>query len=59
MMEKYMDTLSLVEVSEALGKDRRTVVGLIKKNELDYRVVRNQYRISKKSVIEYVGRKMK
>ena len=50
MFEKYMDTLTLEEASEALNKDRRTVVKLLKNGELDYRIVRNRYRISKKSM---------
>lgn len=59
MFEKYMDTLMLEEASEALKKDRRTVVKLLKNNELDYRIVRDRYRISKKSIIDYVRRNMK
>lgn len=55
MFEKYMDTLTLEEASEALNKDRRTVVKLLKNGELDYRIVRNRYRISKKSIIDYVN----
>ena len=59
MFEKYMETLTLEEASEALNKDRRTVVKLLKNGELDYRIVKNRYRISKKSIIDYVRRNMK
>ena len=59
MFEKYMDTLTLKETSEALKKDRRTVVKLLKSDELDYRIVKNGYRISKKSIIDYVRRNTK
>jgi excisionase family DNA binding protein len=54
MLENYPDVLNLNDLCEIMNICRNTAVKLLKTNVIKYVMVGRVYRISKKSLIEYL-----
>lgn len=54
MLEKYPDVITLDEFSSIIRKGRKSAVAILKQSGINYRILRNSYRISKESVIEWI-----
>ena len=54
MLEKYQDILTLEEFSSIIRKGRKSSVAILKNSNINYRILRGSYRISKESVINWI-----
>jgi excisionase family DNA binding protein len=55
MLEKYNDVLTSKEVLDILHISKNTLYDLLNKNMIPYIKIGRSYRISKKSLIEFLG----
>lgn len=54
MLENYQDILTLEEFSSIIRKGRKSSVAILKNSNINYRILRGSYRISKESVINWI-----
>lgn len=54
MLENYKDILTLEEFAAIIRKGRKSAVEILKSSDINYRILRGSYRISKESVIEWI-----
>ena len=54
MLERYPDVITLDEFSEIIRKGRKSAVAILKNSNINYRILRGSYRISKESVIAWI-----
>jgi len=54
MLENYQDILTLEEFSSIIRKGRKSAVAILKSSNINYRILRGSYRISKESVINWI-----
>lgn len=54
MLEEYPDVITLDEFASIIRKGRKSAVSILKNSDINYRILRGSYRISKESVIEWI-----
>lgn len=54
MLEKYPDVITLEEFASIIRKGRKSAVAILKNSNINYRILRGAYRISKESVIKWI-----
>lgn len=54
MLEEYPDVITLDEFATIIRKGRKSAVSILKSSDINYRILRGSYRISKESVIEWI-----
>lgn len=54
MLEEYPDVITLDEFASIIRKGRKSAVSILKSSDINYRILRGSYRISKESVIEWI-----
>ena len=59
MLEKYPDVITLDEFASIIRKGRKSAVSILKSSDINYRILRGSYRISKESVIEWISLQIK